>query len=76
MLKRFCNKCGKEITSEDRYRMVISIHRTDNGVESEIYNGEMDYCKDCMASLSIIGDAKKEEKTEGFDCEEVKPEDC
>jgi len=82
MLKRFCNKCGKELSSEsaseNRYRMTVGITKVSKGVAWEVFNGDFDFCPDCMANLAILDGISNgdKEKADGKGFEEVKPEDC
>lgn len=75
MIKRFCNTCKKEITTTDRFRMVVNITTTSNGVENKVYDGEFDFCPACMEKMSLFGN-ETEENTEKTEDVELKPEDC
>ena len=61
MLKRFCNRCGKEIGKEDRGFVHSRIHYGDVVFCNSLSDDDRyyDLCKDCVISFQIWMEAGK-----------------
>ena len=63
MLKRFCNKCNKEITSGQSYCSIKVSHIIKDPVIGEFTISdkdlELDMCEDCFNSIMEIKEADK-----------------
>lgn len=50
MIKRFCDKCGRELEERDDYKQISILYKTDNKTTIEEFP---DYCNTC-ANVTFI----------------------